>query len=117
MAMKMAPVLMKMAPGVIPRPGSVSERRLLSPETEFRMATEHGGVFAIMTIPPRVYASGALSSPKGSVGGQPRRPHHRRARAHLGPRPSVVWGPGGSSPGALQTVISPIHFILFLCIF
>ena len=64
MAIKMAPVLMKMAPGAIPRPGRVPEQRLLSPKTEFRMAAEHGGVFAIMTIRPRVYASGAIDTSK-----------------------------------------------------
>ena len=111
MVVKMAPVLMKMAPGAIPRPGRVPEQRLLSPEMEFRMAAEHGVVFAKMTIRPRVYASEALSSPKGSVGGQPRRPHHRRAQAHLGSRPSVVWGPGGSSPGALRTPEASRSFI------
>ena len=36
--------------GVNPRPGRVPEQELLTPETEFRMAAEHGGVFAIMTI-------------------------------------------------------------------
>ena len=34
------------------------------PKTEFRMAAEHGGVFAIMTIRPRVYTTGALYGPK-----------------------------------------------------
>ena len=51
---------MEMAPGVNPCPGRVPERELLTPETEFRMAVEHGGVFAIMTIRFRVYASGAI---------------------------------------------------------
>ena len=60
--MKMDPVLMKMAPGAIPRRGRVPEQRLLSPETEFRMAAEHGGVFAIMTIRARVYASGVMAT-------------------------------------------------------
>ena len=32
MAMKMAPVLMKMAPGAIPRPGRVPERSFCPPE-------------------------------------------------------------------------------------
>ena len=30
-------------------------------------------------------------------------PHPSWARSHLGPRPNGVWGPGGSSPGALWT--------------
>ena len=51
---------MEMDPGAFPRPGRVPEQRLLSLETEFRMAAEHGGVFAITTIPPRVYASGPI---------------------------------------------------------
>ena len=59
---------MEMAPGVNPYPGRVPEQELLTPKTEVWMAAEHGGVFAIMTICARIYASGALSSPKGSSG-------------------------------------------------
>ena len=59
---------MEMAPGVNPYPDRVPEQKLLTPETEFRMAAEHGDVFGIMTIRVRVYTSGALSSPKGSSG-------------------------------------------------
>ena len=72
---------MEMAPRVNPRPGRVPEQELLTPKTEFRMAAEHGGVFAIMTIRPRVYVSGALSSPKGSSGSVTEKPHPRRARS------------------------------------
>ena len=86
--MKMAPVLMKMAPGTIPHPDRVPEQRLLSPETEFQMAVEHGGVFAIMTIPPRVYTSGAYigeeaasGAARGGVAIGGRGPH--LGRAHL----------------------------------
>ena len=86
---------MEMAPGVNPRPGRVPEQELLTPETEFRMAAEHGGVFGIMTIRPRVYASGALSSPKGSSGSVTERPHPRRARSPLG---HAQVGCGGCGP-------------------
>ena len=58
---------MEMAPGVNPRPGRVPEQELLTPETEFRMAAEHRGLFAIMTIPPTVYALGAIHRRRGGV--------------------------------------------------
>ena len=77
--MKMALVVTKMAPGALPRPGRVPEQELLTPETEFRMAAEHGGVFVIMTIPPRVYASGAIYGPNEGSGSVTERPRHRRA--------------------------------------
>ena len=83
---------MEMAPGVNPRPGRVPEQELLTPETEFRMAAEHGDVFGIMTIRARVYASGALNSPKGSSGSVTEAPHPRRARSPPRPRPARVWG-------------------------
>ena len=56
------------------------------------MAAEHGDVFGIMTILTRVYASGALSSPKGSSRAVTERPHPRRARSPPRPRPGRVWG-------------------------
>ena len=83
---------MEMAPGVNPRPGRVPEQELLTPKTEFRMAAEHGDVFGIMTIHARVYASGALSSPKGSSGSVTEAPHPRRARSPPRPRRASVWG-------------------------
>ena len=86
---------MKMAPEALPHPGRVPEQRLMSPETVFRMAAEHRGVFAIMTISPRVYASGALSSPKGSSRSVTEGPHPRRARSPLGR--AQVWC-GGCGP-------------------
>ena len=70
---------MEMAPGVNPCPGRVPEQELLTPETEFRMAAEHGGVFSIMTIPSRVYVSGALYGPKEGSGSVTEWPRHRRA--------------------------------------
>ena len=75
---------MEMAPGVNPCPGRVPELELLTPETEFRMAAEHEGVFSIMMIRPRVYASRALYGPKGSSRRFPRRSSHRRAPPPLG---------------------------------
>ena len=87
---------MEMAPGVNPRPGRVPEQELLTPETEFRMAAEHRGVFAIMTILARVYASGALSSPKGSSGSVTEGPHHRRAQSPLGR--AQLWRGGYGPP-------------------
>ena len=89
---------MEMAPGVNPRPGRVPEQELLTPETEFRMAAEHGDVFGIMTIRARVYASGALSSPKGSSGSVTEAPHPRRARSPLG---RAQLGCGGCGPPQL----------------
>jgi hypothetical protein len=83
---------MEMAPGVNPRPGRVPEQELLTPETEFRMAAEHGDVFGILMIRARVYASGALSSPKESSGSVTEAPHPRRARSPPRPRPAMVWG-------------------------
>ena len=87
---------MEMATGVNPRPGRVPEQELLTPETEFRMAAEHGDVFGIMTIRARVYASGALSSPKGSSGSVTERSSHRRARCPPRTRPTMargLWAP------------------------
>ena len=111
MEMKMAPVLMKMAPGAIARPGRVPEQRLLSPETEFWMAAEHGGVFVIMTIPPRVYASGVIYRRRGDVGGCSRQPRHRRARATPGPCPAMAWWPWSPTPSPVWTSCSPRNII------
>ena len=86
---------MEMAPRVNPRPGRVPEQKLLTPETEFQMEVEHGGVFGNMTIRARVYASGALSSPKGSSGSVTEKPHPRRARSPLG---RAHIGCGGCGP-------------------
>ena len=60
------------------------EQELLTPETEFRMAAEHGGIFSIMTILARVYASGAIYGPKEGSGSVTERSSHRRARSPLG---------------------------------
>ena len=81
---------MEMAPGVNPRPDRVPGQELLTLETEFRMAVEHGGVFAIMTICARVYASGALYGPKKGSGSVTERPRHRRAPPPR-PRPHMAW--------------------------
>ena len=91
---------MEMALGVNPRPGRVLEQELLTPETEFRMAVEHGDVFAIMTIPPRVYTSGALYGPKEGSGSVTEGPHHRRARSpQAAPSYGVVaMGPTSTCP-------------------
>ena len=74
---------MKMASGAIPHPGRVPEQELLTPEMEFRMAAEHGGVFAIMMIPPWVYALGAIYGRKGSSGLVTEGPHRTSARPDL----------------------------------
>ena len=41
------------------------------------------------------------------VGGQVGPPGHSSARPHLGPRPPVAWGPGGSPqvPSGLQDLL------------
>ena len=78
--------------GVNPHPGRVPEQELLTPETEFWMAAKHGDVFGIMMILARVYASGDLSSPKGSSGSATERPHHRRVRSPPRPHPAMVRG-------------------------
>ena len=109
--MKMAPVLMKMALGALPHPGWVPVQRLLSPETEFRMAAEHRVVFANMTNRPRVYASGAIYRRRGGVGGCSRQPRHRRARATPGPRPAMAWWPRSPTPSPVWTSCSPRNII------
>ena len=81
---------MEMAPGVNPRPGRMPEQELLTPETEFRMAAEHGDVFGIMTILARVYASGDLYGQKEGSGSVTGRPRHRRAPPPR-PRPHMAW--------------------------
>ena len=99
---------MEMAPGVNPSPGRVPEQELLTPETEFRMAAEHGDVFGIMMICARVYTSGALSSPKGSSGSVTEKPHPRRARSPPRPRPGRVWGlwaPPGTCPSGSGSLL------------
>ena len=103
---------MEMAPGVNPRPGRVPEQELLTPETEFRMAAEHGDVFGNMTISARVYASGALNSPKGSSGSVTEAPHPRRARSPPRPRPARVWGlwaPPSSCPSGSGSL--PVKYL------
>ena len=57
---------------------------LLIPGIEIASAAERRCVSRNMTNPPSNIRSRALSSPKGSVGGCPRWPHPRRARAHPG---------------------------------
>ena len=86
---------MEMAPRVNPRPGRVPEQEVLTPETEFRMAAEHRGVFAIMTIRSRVYASGALYGPKEGSRRFSRRSSHRRAPPPLDR--ALIWR-GGCGP-------------------
>ena len=101
----------EMAPGVNPRPGRVPEQELLTPETEFRMAAEHRGVFAIMTIRARVYASGAIYRRRGGVGGCLRQPRHRRARATPGPRSAMAWWPRSPTLSPVWTSCSPRNII------
>ena len=50
---------------------------------------------------PCVFRSRPISSPKEGVGGRPRGPHHRAARAPPGPRRPMVWGPRASTSIAL----------------
>ena len=57
----------------------------------------------IITLPLRIFASRGIYRRRMGTGGQPGPPHPTWARPHLGPRPPRVWGPGGSSPGALRT--------------
>ena len=51
----------------------------------------------------RTYNIGKLPESEDHLGGGPRGPHPMGARPRVGPRPARVWGPGGSSPGALWT--------------
>ena len=111
MAMKMAPVVMKMAPRALPHPGRVPEQRLLSPEMEFQMAAEHGVVFANMMIRPRVHASGGIYGRRGSVGGCSRQPRHRRAWATPRPRPAMAWWPRSPTLSLVWTLCSPRNII------
>ena len=67
MAMKMAPVLMKMAPGAIPRPGRVPERSFCPPNLDFRAAAARNFSGSLINI-FRVYSAGAIYGQKGSSG-------------------------------------------------
>ena len=81
----------------IPRPGGVPERRLLAPETEFRDVAAFWRVSGDFDFSPCVFRSRPINSPKEGVGGRPRGPHHRAARAPPRPRRLMVWGPRAST--------------------
>ena len=46
--------------------------------------------------PPQLGFPGGRYTRRGNLGGGPRWPRHSSARPHLGPRPSVAWGPPSS---------------------
>ena len=72
MAMKMAPVLMKMAPGAIPRPGRVPERSFCPPNLDFGAAAARNLSGSLVNI-FSVYSAGLFmverAAPEGSRGG------------------------------------------------
>ena len=55
MAMKMAPVVMKMAPGALPRPGRVPERSFCPPNLDFGAAAARNFSGSLINI-IRVYS-------------------------------------------------------------
>ena len=69
MAMKMTPVLMKMAPGAIPRPGRVPERSLCPLNLDFGAAAAQNFSGSLVNI-FRVYSAGLFmverAAPEGS---------------------------------------------------
>ena len=100
MAMKMALVLMKMAPGAIPRPGRVPERSFCPPNLDFGAAAARNFSGSLVNI-FRVYSAGAIYSRKGSSSRFPRRSRHTSARPdfNLG-QPTCR-----ASPGLIRTPI------------
>ena len=67
MAMKMALVVMKMAPGAIPRPGRMPERSFCPPNLDFGVAAARNFSGSLVNI-LRVYSAGAIYGRKGSSG-------------------------------------------------
>ena len=65
MTMKMAPVVMKMAPVALPRPGSVPERSFCPPNLDFGAAAARNILGSLVNI-FRVYSAGAIYGRKGS---------------------------------------------------
>ena len=63
--MKMAPVLMKMAPGAIPRPGRVPEWSFCPPNLDFEAAAARNFSGSLVNI-FKVYSAGAIYGQKGS---------------------------------------------------
>ena len=78
--MEMAMELMEMAPGAIPRHGSVPKQRLLSPELGFLVAAAQRNSSLEKDSVGRVILSGGICRRKGEGGGAPRGPHHVLAR-------------------------------------
>ena len=58
--MEMVAESMEMAPGALPRPGRVSEQRLLSLEIGFRMAAELWNFSGEIVYPPVSFRSGGV---------------------------------------------------------
>ena len=81
-----------------PSPGGNFPGRISLPESSFSLdgfrPVEAAEYF--VDDPPELGFSGGRYTRKGNLGGGPRWPRHSWARAHLGPRPSVAWGPPGS---------------------
>ena len=73
----------------------------LIPKVEFSAAAEFWMSSGRLFEPPCVFRSRALSSPEESVGGWPRRRHHRAARPRGPPRRHVVGAPRGPPPSRL----------------
>ena len=83
------------------------ERRLLAPATEFRDVAAFWRLSGDFDFSPCVFRSRPISSPKEGVGGRPRGPHHRAARAPPRPRRLMVWGPRAST---LLDLLAPSVF-------
>ena len=75
----------------------------LVPEIAFSMAAELWRFSEKSVYPPEVFRLEALCSPKGSVGGHTRWPHHASAR----PRPN-------RAEGACGAPVPPLRFVFWL---
>ena len=60
----------------------------------------------------RVLASSGTYRRRMGIGGLVGPPHHTVVRPHLGPRPSVVWGPG--APPQVSSGLRKLPDLLFM---
>ena len=81
-----------------PSPGGNFPGGISLPESSFSLDSFRPVEVAEYFVddPPRLGFPGSRYTPKGNLGGGTRWPRHSSARPHLGPRPSVAWGPPGS---------------------
>ena len=87
--------------------GRVPERNFWSPESRSRRRRSVDVFREIWRIPPSIFRSRALCSPKGSVGGRSRQPRLTRPRAHPWPCPTMAWWPRAAT---LSPLLAPWVF-------